>query len=113
MWGGSAQSGSGANLKISAFVLVMSTVLESIRRVFQAHQARLAAVAAAPGAGPVSGSLREISATCLSKQIQDLVKSQYTAIGTSRRLTSVAWAPVLFVVRGLAPRATVSYDHSS
>ena len=86
MWGGSAQSGSGANLKISAFVLVMSTVLESIRRLFQAHQARLAAVAAAPGVGPLSGSLREISATCLSKQIQDLVKPQ-PRTGRNKRQT--------------------------
>ena len=57
----------------------MSTVLESIESLFQAHQARLAAVAAAPGARPLSGSLRAISATYLSKQIQDLVKPQYTA----------------------------------
>jgi hypothetical protein len=57
----------------------MPTVPESIQTLFQAHQSRLTTVAAASGAGPLSGSLREISATCLSKQIQALVKQQYTA----------------------------------
>jgi hypothetical protein len=57
----------------------MPTVLESIQRLFQAHQARLASIAAASGASPLSGSLRETSATCLSKQIQALVKQQYAA----------------------------------
>jgi hypothetical protein len=58
----------------------MSTaeLILTIEGLFQAHQARLAAVAAAHGAGGLSPSLRKISATCLSMQIQGLVKAQYT-----------------------------------
>jgi len=55
----------------------MPTLPQSIQEFFKAHQARLAAVAAAPGGGGLKASLAAISATGLSKQIQALVKPQY------------------------------------
>ena len=64
----------------------MSTVPQSIQTSFQAHQVRLAAVAAAPGAAKLSSSLREISSTYLAKEIQALLKPTYAsdcAAGTS------------------------------
>ena len=59
----------------------MSTaeLILTIEDLFRAHQARLAAVAAAHGAGGLSSSLRNISATCLSTQIQAVVKPHYTS----------------------------------
>lgn len=57
----------------------MPTIQQSIEECFQAHQARLAAVAAAPGVGGLHPSLSAISATSLSKQIQALVKPQYVS----------------------------------
>jgi hypothetical protein len=65
---------------------IMSTVPQSIQRSFQSHQARLAAVAEAPGAAELSSSLREISATYLAKEIQALLKAKYAsdcAVGTN------------------------------
>ena len=55
----------------------MPTIQQSIEECFQAHQARLAAVAAAPGVGGLHPHLSAISAASLAKQIQALVKPQY------------------------------------
>jgi hypothetical protein len=59
----------------------MSTaeLILTIEGLFRAHQARLAAVAAAHGAEGLSASLRKISATSLSTQIQAVVKPHYTS----------------------------------
>jgi hypothetical protein len=59
----------------------MSTaeLILSIESLFQAHQARLAAVAAVHGAEGLSASLRKVSVTCLSMQIQGLIKAHYTS----------------------------------
>jgi hypothetical protein len=48
-----------------------------IEDLFRAHQVRLAALAAVHQAGGVSGSFKKISATCLSMEIQALVKPKY------------------------------------
>jgi hypothetical protein len=64
----------------------MPPLPQSIHELFQAHQARLTSIAAVPQASGLSARLREISATSLSKQIQDLVKVQYksdSAAGTT------------------------------
>jgi hypothetical protein len=88
----------------------MSTVLQSIRRSFQAHQVRLAAVAAAPEAAELSSSLRQISATCLAKEIQALLEPKYAsdcAIGTSPKdkieILATSASSVARQVRPLAP----------
>lgn len=57
----------------------MPALPQSIKEFFQAHQARLAAIAEVPGVGGLKASLKEISAKCLSNQIQALVKSQYVS----------------------------------
>ena len=55
----------------------MSSHSQAVQGLFQAHQARLAAIAAVPGAVALSESLRAASATSLSNEIQALLKSQY------------------------------------
>jgi hypothetical protein len=59
----------------------MSTaeLILTIESLFREHQVRSAALAAAHGAEGLSTSLRKVSATCLSMQIQGLVKAQYTS----------------------------------
>jgi len=52
---------------------------EAVQGLFKAHQTRLAAIAAVPGAAALSESLRAASAASLSKEIQALLKSQYTS----------------------------------
>jgi hypothetical protein len=52
---------------------------EAVQGLFEAHQTRLAAIAAVPGAAALSESLRAASAASLSKEIQALLKSQYTS----------------------------------
>ena len=55
----------------------MPTLPQSIEGLFQAHQVRLKAIAAAPGGIGLHPSLTKISATYLSQQIQAIVKSHY------------------------------------
>ena len=55
----------------------MPSLPVSIQELFDAHQARLTVVAAAPRVSGLSPSFREVSATCLSQQIKSLVKPQY------------------------------------
>src|SRR5262249_50761822 len=57
----------------------MSSLAQSVQGLFQAHQTRLAAIAAVPGAAALSETLRTTSATQLSREIQALLKSQYTS----------------------------------
>jgi len=57
----------------------MSSHSQAVQGLFQAHQARLAAIAAVPGAVALSESLRAASATSLSNEIQALLKSQYVS----------------------------------
>jgi|GEM_PF-588847 len=58
----------------------MPTLPQAIKNLFEAHHARLAAIAAADeGAAGLRPALDEISATYLSAQIQMLVKPQYAA----------------------------------
>ena len=87
----------------------MPTIQQSIEECFQAHQARLAAIAAAPGVGRLHPSLGAISATSLSKQIQALVKPQYVsdcAAGTTPedKITRLA-ASVTDLARQIKPLA--------
>jgi hypothetical protein len=56
---------------------VMPTIPQSIQTLFNDHQARLAAVSAAPGVVGLSLDLDQISATYLSKAVQILVKPKY------------------------------------
>ena len=55
----------------------MSSHSQAVQGLFQAHQIRLAAISAVPGAVALSESLRAVSATSLSNEIQALLKSQY------------------------------------
>jgi hypothetical protein len=57
----------------------MPTIPQSIQTLFNDHQARLAAVAAAPGVVGLSLELDQMSATYLSKAVQLLVKPKYLA----------------------------------
>jgi hypothetical protein len=57
----------------------MPTIPQSIQTLFNDHQARIAAVAAAPGVVGLSLQLDQISATYLSKAVQALVKPKYLA----------------------------------
>jgi len=91
----------------------MPTLPQSIQEFFQAHQARLMAIDAAPGVGALKVYLRAISATSLSTQIQSLVKPKYVsdcAAGTNaedkiaRLAASVA--SIARQVRPLAPNDT-------
>ena len=52
---------------------------QSIQTLFNEHQTRLAAVAAAPGVVGLSLDLDQISATYLSKAVQGLVSPKYAA----------------------------------
>jgi hypothetical protein len=58
---------------------VMPTILQSIQTLFNDHQARLAAVSAAPGVVGLSLELDQMSATYLSKAVQILVRPKYAA----------------------------------
>jgi hypothetical protein len=60
-------------------LIVMPTIPQSIQTFFNDHQARLAAVSAAPGVVGLSLDLDQISATYLSKEIQILVRLKYSA----------------------------------
>ena len=55
----------------------MPTLPQSIQGLFQAHQVRLKAIAAAPGGVGLHASLIKVSATHLSQQVQAIVKPQY------------------------------------
>ena len=88
----------------------MPTLPQSIQGLFQAHQVRLKAIAAAAGGIGLTASLTKISATHLSQQMQAIVKPQYLsdcATGSTpedkitRLATSVANLAKL--VRPLAP----------
>lgn len=57
----------------------MPTISQSIKSLFDDHQLRLAAIAAAPDVVGLSLELDQISAAFLSKQIQILVKPKYSA----------------------------------
>ena len=57
----------------------MPTIPQSIQTLFNDHQARLAAVSAAPGVVGLSLELDQMSATYLSKAVQVLVRPKYTA----------------------------------
>jgi hypothetical protein len=57
----------------------MSLLSQAVQGFFQAHQTRLAAIAAVPGAAALSDSLRATSATYLSQEIQAFLKTQYTS----------------------------------
>ena len=57
----------------------MPTIPQSIQTLFNDHQTRLDAVAAAPGVIGLSLDLDQISATYLSKAVEVLVKPKYLA----------------------------------
>ena len=57
----------------------MNSHSEAVQGLFNAHQTRLAAIAAVPGVAALSESLRVASAASLSKEIQALLRSQYTS----------------------------------
>jgi hypothetical protein len=57
----------------------MPTIPQSIQSLFNDHQARLAAVAAASGVVGLTLDLDKISATYLSKAVEQLVKPKYAA----------------------------------
>jgi hypothetical protein len=57
----------------------MPTIPQSIQSLFNDHQARLAAVSAASGVVGLSLDLDQISATYLSKAVEQLVKPKYAA----------------------------------
>ena len=57
----------------------MPTILQSIQTLFNDHQTRLTAVAAAPGVVGLSLELDQMSATYLSKAVQILVRPKYAA----------------------------------
>lgn len=57
----------------------MPTIPQSIQSLFNDHQARLAAVSAASGVVGLSLDLDQISATYLSKTVENLVKPKYAA----------------------------------
>jgi hypothetical protein len=57
----------------------MPTIPQSIQTLFNDHQARLAAVSAAPGVVGLSLELDQMSATYLSKAVQILVRPKYAA----------------------------------
>jgi hypothetical protein len=59
--------------------LTMPTIPQSIQTLFNDHQARLDAVAAATGVVGLSLQLDQISATYLSKAVEVLVKPKYLA----------------------------------
>ena len=61
----------------------MPTIPQSIQTLFNDHQARLAAVAAAPGVVGLSLDLDQASATYLSKAVQILVKPKYAGDANS------------------------------
>jgi hypothetical protein len=58
---------------------IMPTIPQSIQTLFNDHQARLAAVSAAPGVVGLSLELDQMSATYLSKAVQILVRPKYAA----------------------------------
>ena len=60
-------------------LIVMPTIPQSIQTLFNDHQARIAAVSAAPSVVGLSLDLDQISATYLSKEIQILVRPKYSA----------------------------------
>jgi hypothetical protein len=66
-------------ISLGEFLIVMPTIPQSIQTFFNDHQARLAAVSAAPGVVGLSLDLDQISATYLSKEIQILVRPKYSA----------------------------------
>jgi hypothetical protein len=57
----------------------MPTIPQSIQTLFSDHQARLAAVSAAPGVVGLTLELDQMSATYLSKAVQILVRPKYAA----------------------------------
>jgi hypothetical protein len=57
----------------------MPTIPQSIQTLFNDHQARLAAISAAPGVVGLSLELDQMSATYLSKAVQILVRPKYAA----------------------------------
>jgi hypothetical protein len=67
----------GANSKTTSFI--MPAIPQSIQTLFNDHQARLTAVAAAPGIVGLSLDLNQISATYLSKAVHILVRPKYAA----------------------------------
>ena len=78
-------------------LIVMPTIPQSIQTLFDDHQARLAAVSAAPGVVGLSLDLDQISATYLSKEIQILVRLKYSHIVTRARLRRTKfqdWLPL-------------------
>ena len=66
-------------ISLGVLLIVMPTIPQSIQTLFNDHQARLAAVSAAPGVVGLSLDLDQISATYLSKEIQILVRPKYSA----------------------------------
>jgi hypothetical protein len=66
-------------ISLGELLIVMPTIPQSIQTFFNDHQARLAAVSAAPGVVGLSLDLDQISATYLSKEIQILVRPKYSA----------------------------------
>jgi hypothetical protein len=71
----------------------MPTILQSIQTLFNEHQARLAAVSAAPGVVGLSLELDQMSANYLLKPVQIVVRPKYAAdsnMGTSRKIKSQA-----------------------
>jgi hypothetical protein len=64
---------------VKKLLIVMPTIPQSIQTLFNDHQARTAAVSAAPSVVGLSLDLDQISATYLSKEIQILVRPKYSA----------------------------------
>jgi hypothetical protein len=66
-------------ISLGESLIVMPTIPQSIQTFFNDHQVRLAAVSAATGVVGLSLDIDQISETCLSKQIQILVRPKYLA----------------------------------
>jgi len=79
LWLGPNSFGLHSVAVISESILAMPSIPQSIQTLFNDHQARLAAVSAAPGVVGLSLELDQMSATYLSKAVQNLVKPKYTA----------------------------------
>jgi hypothetical protein len=84
---------------LGALLIVMSTIPKSIQTLFNDHQARIAAVSAAPGLVGLSLDLDQISATYLSKEIQIRFDRNTPQIVTRARLRRIKFQDWLRLFR--------------
>jgi hypothetical protein len=77
----------------------MPTIPQSIQTLFNDHQARIAAVSAAPGVVGLSLDLDQISATYLSKEIQIRFDRNTPQIVTRARLRRIKFQDWLRLFR--------------